>query len=115
MKRYLSWLRANWDWCCCVFCVIIVCTGWLYAAIFQPERNANRQPSAAEELPMLEVTVEIKGAVISPGIYTMDKGMRVQDLVQTAGGLTNDADTDKVNMAEVLTDGDMVHIPFAEE
>lgn len=62
-----------------------------------------------------EITAEIAGAVISPGVYKLSVNARIEDLLITAGGLTDTADrnwTDKyLNRAAKLTDGQKVYIP----
>lgn len=63
----------------------------------------------------LELTVEIAGQVLKPGVYKMDSDSRVNDLLVTSGGLTADADrvwVDKyLNKASKLTDGQKLYIP----
>lgn len=66
-----------------------------------------------------ELTVEIAGQVIKPGVYKMDNDSRVNDLLITSGGLTGLADrvwTDKyLNKASKLTDGQKIYIPQSGE
>ncbi|MGV3487550.1 MAG: helix-hairpin-helix domain-containing protein [Tuberibacillus sp.] len=65
---------------------------------------------AADPKPQF-ILVDLKGAVKNPGVYRMSPGDRVVDVVQQAGGLTNEADKAKVNMAKKLSDEMMVYIP----
>ena len=58
-----------------------------------------------------EVTISLVGAVIRPGVYTLDAGTRIQDLVRSAGGLLGSADTSDVNLAAKLIDGTTLIIP----
>ena len=58
-----------------------------------------------------DIVVEIKGEVRHPGIYTLPKDTRIQDLISLAGGLSSDADTSSINLASKLTDGMVVVIP----
>lgn len=58
-----------------------------------------------------EVTVSLVGAVGRPGVYTLDAGSRIQDLVGSAGGLLRSADTSDVNLAAKLIDGTTLIIP----
>lgn len=58
------------------------------------------------------ITVYITGAVRQPQTtLSLPAGSRVQDAIDTAGGLLEDADLDRVNLAQVLRDGDQVHVP----
>ena len=53
----------------------------------------------------------ICGAVKNPGVYELAVGSRICQLVEKAGGMTKKADRAGVNLAEKLTDGQMVQIP----
>lgn len=55
--------------------------------------------------------VDIKGAVVSPGVYEVSDDMRVLDVVKLAGGLTEASDDKKVNLAEKLIDQMVIYIP----
>ena len=57
------------------------------------------------------VTVDVKGAVNRPGVYTLDYGMRVIDAITYAGGYKDNADTDEINSAQMLYDGMMITVP----
>jgi competence protein ComEA len=58
-----------------------------------------------------ELVVQAAGAVVRPGVYRLVSGSRVVDLVAAAGGLTADADADRVNLASPLSDGARVYLP----
>lgn len=58
-----------------------------------------------------EVTVHVTGAVRAPSVVTLKAGDRVQDAVEAAGGMTEGADGEAVNLARILTDGEQIHIP----
>ena len=58
-----------------------------------------------------DIVVEVKGEVKHPGIYTLPKDTRVQDLITVAGGLTVDADTTNINMAQKISDGMVLVVP----
>lgn len=60
------------------------------------------------------IVVQIKGEVFNPGIYSIDKGSRVQDLVSLAGGATRFADMDDLNLVKVLSDSDCIIIKKKE-
>lgn len=62
----------------------------------------------AEPTPIL---VHAAGAVHVPGVYLFRGEARVHDLVQAAGGLTPDADHDRVNLAAPLSDGLWMYFP----
>ncbi|MBS3942600.1 MAG: helix-hairpin-helix domain-containing protein [Actinobacteria bacterium] len=55
--------------------------------------------------------VHVTGAVVRPGVVTLDAGTRVADAIAAAGGATGDARTDLLNLARPLQDGEHVHLP----
>ncbi len=57
------------------------------------------------------VVVYVSGEVRSPGVYTLPASSRVVDAVRAAGGLTDLADVNAVNLALPVEDGAHVHIP----
>ena len=52
--------------------------------------------------------VYVCGAVVSPGVYELDDGSRIYEAVELAGGFA-------LNLAESVTDGQMIRIPTEEE
>lgn len=58
--------------------------------------------------------VDIKGQVISPGIYTMPATSRVIDVIEKAGGLAENANTTVLNLSKKITD-EMVIIVYSNE
>lgn len=61
------------------------------------------------------ITVDIEGAVMSPGVYEMTSVSRVKDLIVAAGGFSRLADREycekNLNMAMLLRDSQKVYIP----
>ncbi len=62
-----------------------------------------------------EIVVYVTGAVVNPGVYTLTLGDRIYQLVEMAGGFTDDAAQGAVNLAEQLSDGEQITIYTAEE
>ena len=70
-----------------------------------------KEESAEQDL----ITVDVKGAVKSPGIYDLPVGSRVHDAVQKAGGLTEEADSKSLNLAQKISDEALVYVPTKGE
>lgn len=68
--------------------------------------------SEGKEAPLL---VYVCGEVTNPGVYELPAGSRVCDAVEAAGGFTKKASRDYWNLAETLTDGQMISFPTEEE
>jgi competence protein ComEA len=58
-----------------------------------------------------DVVVDVAGAVARPGVYRMPAGSRVNDAVQRAGGASARGDTEAINLAARLADGQQIVIP----
>lgn len=61
-----------------------------------------------------KIYVDIKGAVKVPGVYPLNKESRVIDLIKTSGGITENADTTYINLAQKLKD-EMVVIIYTKD
>lgn len=61
------------------------------------------------------IWVHICGQVMKPGVYSFPEGSRVFDAVDAAGGFTEDADRDSVNLAMTLSDEGKIYIASKDE
>lgn len=59
--------------------------------------------------------VHVCGQVKEPGVYQLEEGARIYDAVQMAGGLTEEAWEEAINLAKVITDGEQIRIPDQTE
>ncbi|MFD2618246.1 helix-hairpin-helix domain-containing protein [Terrilactibacillus laevilacticus] len=57
------------------------------------------------------LAVDLKGEVKHPGVYKMENGSRVSDVIQKSGGYTNQADQNKINLAQKLKDEMVILVP----
>lgn len=73
-----------------------------------------KQPKQSQQAET-KILVDIKGAVNQPGVYDVSQQPRLQAAVAKAGGLTEQAEMANVNLAQKLTDGQMVYIPTKGE
>ncbi|GAA4064849.1 hypothetical protein GCM10023065_15520 [Microbacterium laevaniformans] len=70
---------------------------------------------APVEISAAALYVHVSGAVERPGLYRLDGGARVVDVVSAAGGFTDTADRTAVNLARPLVDGEQVQVPEVGE
>lgn len=63
----------------------------------------------------LKKYVDIKGAILNPGVYELEINTRVIDIINKAGGLLENANTKNINLAYSLNDQDVIIIPTFEE
>jgi competence protein ComEA len=74
------------------------------------QNNTNTSISSEEESKDT-IIIHIAGAVKTPGVVKLEEGARMEDAIEAAGGLTEDADISNVNLAYVLDDGIKINIP----
>ena len=75
-----------------------------------PEANISTPaPSATEAVSL--ITVYIVGEITNSDVYDIPEGAILRDLVAAAGGLTENADRESVNLACQLKNGMMIRIP----
>ena len=58
-----------------------------------------------------QVMVHMTGEVRAPGVVRVKHGSRVSEAVDQAGGFTEDADRDSVNLARLVVDGEQIKVP----
>jgi len=116
--------KYRWELVGVIVAIIAIGVGvflWQTSRI-QPESvqvlsaSANQPASAAANL---QIIVDVGGAVVSPGVYSLSKGSRVDDALKSAGGLISVTDIKwievNLNRAEVLRDGMKIYIPAIAE
>lgn len=112
-------------WMVLVFLILLI-FGFSYLAFFKEKETVllpaytNHTPEsdqtvtvASEPEPQIEpmIMVDVKGAVMHPGVYELIEKSRVIDAIDRAGGSEPEADLSKVNLAAFLKDGQVVYIP----
>lgn len=78
-----------------------------------PQIETDDVVTASEET-AASVYVDIGGEVVNPMVAELDEGCRVQDAIEAAGGLTENADISQINRAAFIEDGDKIFIPSLE-
>jgi competence protein ComEA len=82
------------------------------AASGGPSPSAGASAGAAPSAPGAgRVVVHVLGAVRRSGVVELPASSRVGDALERAGGATDDADLDRLNLARVLTDGERLYVP----
>ncbi len=67
------------------------------------------------DMPTENIFVEIKGEVLNPDVYEIEKGSIVKDLIVMSGGLTNDGDISNINQARELQNGECITVLSKQE
>lgn len=83
----------------------------------EKEEEGNDNDDSKNEGEMSEISkvvVDIKGMVVNPGVYEVDSTARVNDVIELAGGLLENADTSLINLAKIVSD-EMAIIIYSDE
>ena len=107
VKSHLSQISV-----CLIFCIVI------FFSYNNTIKNNSDYSSFSEEYSEDEktettnkITVYVTGEVVNPGLYELDENSRAADAIELAGGMTESADPEGVNIAKILNDGDQVKVP----
>ena len=107
----------------CVMAVFLCACGSSSSYVFLEDREvttgeASSSFESKEETQTVSLgkcVVYICGAVVSPGVYEVDSGSRVVDVLDLAGGISTDGDPTVINLAEPVYDGEQIYIPTFDE
>ncbi len=80
-------------------------------SIFVEENESMEVISKKEEKESTKIVVDIKGEVKKPDIYWLEEDSIIEDLINIAGGVTEEGDLSKINRAEKLNNHEVVVIP----
>jgi competence protein ComEA len=67
-------------------------------------------PLEIESISTQTLMVDVEGAVINPGVYSLPLNARVFEAIKAAGGLKKGADTSDINQARLLKDGEQIYV-----
>ncbi|MBQ3407687.1 MAG: helix-hairpin-helix domain-containing protein [Clostridia bacterium] len=100
---------------CVIICVFIELNDNKNSNNYFPEdsivNNENIENFGTKEKTENNIIVHVAGEVNNPGLVEMKEGSRIKDVVEKAGGFTNEADIDKVNLAYEVQDEQKIVIP----
>ena len=71
----------------------------------------NEEEEYTKEENKNKIIIYITGAVANEGIYELDENSRIADVIDKAGGITEEANINNINLAFVLEDGVKIYIP----
>ena len=74
--------------------------------------SGNSENTSAMQIEIPSVIIHVTGAVNNPGVYQLKSTDRVVDAVNIAGGETEEANLDLINLAALLKDGQKIIIPY---
>lgn len=105
---------------CCVFCVT-GCGGRKKSYIEKKTEQASEKAADSKletgrsESKSNLIYVDIEGAIKSPGVYKVKMNSRVVNVIEKAGGLSEDAYVGNINQASKVEDGQKIYVFFQKE
>lgn len=99
-----------------IMAVAVAVVFCLLAAFWPHEREADvlkieQQAVTASEKEEAKIMVYVSGAVANPGLHEIAPGSRAVEAIAAAGGMTEEANKVKVNLAKICKDGMQVNVP----
>ena len=103
--------------------IAILLTGCIITSLISTNDKAKKLPGGSSLLQSAQsavtsktaqvktVRVQVSGAVLEPGIYDVPASCRVEEAIAAAGGLTENADSERVNLVRKVRDGMQIRVP----
>ena len=105
-----------------IFIVCVLILGLISVFLINSNHHDEEVITEVSEINMEEsnndyntIKINIKGAVVQPGVYEIPKNSRVEDAIFSAGGLIDNADTSIINLSRKLSDESVVIIYTVDE
>jgi competence protein ComEA len=95
--------------------LLILAGAVIYLRYPTPQALEIIEPSPSPIPTPAQVAVYVTGAVLSPGVYHLPEGSRIEEALQAAGGATVEADLNRVNLARRVHDEEHIYVPKVGE
>jgi competence protein ComEA len=119
-NEYLSNLRNWWSdlhysslqkrGLAIIACLVIIISALFVLRGSSQEVIAAPAPLEIESISQQTLMVDVAGAVVNPGVYSLPLNARVFEAIKAAGGLKKGADTSDINQARILRDGEQIYV-----
>lgn len=115
-ERIEDYIKENKDVLMKVAAAAVLVVASFFVFILSEDKQAesvsdNQETIVEAESETPVILVDIGGEVINPMVAELEEGSRVEDAINAAGGVTDDADLTEINRAAFLEDGDKILIP----
>jgi len=107
-----QWEKQKIAAICVIILVCLVLSLWESTPSKLEQSSVRSEQQAEEQEKPQGITVYVSGAVLNPGMYQIPAGSRAVEAIKMAGGMLEDANKDKVNLAKKCKDGTQVNVPF---
>ena len=93
-----------------VFLSIIIILELIVIGVVVMKDTGNAVDEVPKKVIVSKIKVDVKGAVKKEGVYELEEGARISDLIKVAGGLKSNASTKYLNLSKKLTDEMVVKV-----
>lgn len=90
--------------------LVLLISGLFVARGASQEVLAAPAPLEIESISLQTLMVDVAGAVVNPGVYSLPLNARVVEAIKAAGGIKKGADTSDINQARILKDGEQIYV-----
>jgi len=113
-------MKTKWVYAGVILLVVLL-MGWFYMGQINKDgsihiETENSSSSSDEDQDAFEATnkiyVHVYGAVKNPDVYEVREDARLFEVIEIAGGLTEDAAKGSVNLARKVMDGEQIYVSF---
>lgn len=119
----LYWLKNNWKLSAIISAVLLfglweVARGRIHnntADVILLEGKAVFEEDQPDDVIESLLFVDVKGAINVPGVYQVTGNERVTDIIELAGGFTDEAAVHHLNLAEKVFDEMVIFVPNLDE
>lgn len=89
---------------------VLVATSFFILRSSSSSEAITPPPALTVDVAASTITIDVQGAVLHPGVYSIPIGSRVIDGIKAAGGLAKNADPSDLNQARVIADGEQIYV-----
>jgi competence protein ComEA len=89
---------------------LVLATSTFFILRSSAPSEAITPPALTVDVAAVDITIDVQGAVLHPGVYKLSIGSRVVDAIKAAGGVTKVGDPSDLNQARVIADGEQIYI-----
>lgn len=113
MEKIIKFIQKNKGYIICFLIIILS----VISIVFQDLDRKNTIKINNEEMAgeSGKIGVYVTGAVKNPGVYYLDRNSRLYQLLDICGGIQENADISKLNLALKLNDSDKIDVPIKKE
>lgn len=93
---------------------VVLLIAWLLWPRSEPEQIGSLENQGVQ-VPDSNISVHVVGEVGNPGLYQLPLGSRVSDVIDLAGGVSENASSASINLARILIDGEQIVVKSGVE